>query len=195
MKTTETPLLTARFERALVYAAQLHRHQLRKVTSIPYVSHLLSVAALVLEDGGNEDEAIAALLHDAVEDRGGRKTLETIREKFGDGVASIVENCSESEIIPKPPWQERKLATIERQRQASPEVRRVVLADKLHNARSILSDLHRYGEEVWSRFQGGKERTLWFYHSLIEADKEAGSSFLTDELERVVKALEKFTKQ
>ncbi len=189
MKTTEKPLLTNRFERALVYAAQLHRNQVRKGTSIPYLSHLISVAALVLEHGGDEDEAIAALLHDAVEDRGGRRTLETIREMFGDGVASMVEDCTESEVIPKPPWRERKLATIERQRQASPEVRRVVLADKLHNARSILSDLHRYGEQVWNRFKGGKEGTLWFYHSLIEADQEAGSSFLTDELERVVKEL------
>ncbi|OKH21456.1 phosphohydrolase [Hydrococcus rivularis NIES-593] len=184
------PKLTSRFEEALIYATQLHACQIRKASGVPYISHLLSVTALVLEDGGNEDEAIAALLHDAIEDQGGDKIRQEIYQKFGESVASIVEECTESDTIPKPPWKERKLAAIARLRDASPQVRRVIIADKLHNARSILVDWHRYGEEIWTRFKGGKEGTLWFYRAIIESDRNRGFNVLTEELDRVVKQLE-----
>ena len=133
--------LTNRFEEALVYATQLHSHQTRKRTGTPYIAHLLSVTALVLEAGGEEDEAISALLHDAVEDQGGKKTLKEIQRRFGNKVAEIVLSCTDAYIFPKPPWQERKESYIAHLKEASPESKRVSLADKLHNARSILRDL------------------------------------------------------
>jgi (p)ppGpp synthase/HD superfamily hydrolase len=184
--------LTDRFERALVYATQLHNNQIRKGSGVPYISHLLGVTAIVLEDGGDEDEAIAALLHDAIEDQGGAATREAIRQQFGDRVISIVDGCTDAEVIPKPPWKERKEKYIEKMRFASAEVRRVSLADKLHNARSILADWYREGDEVWNRFKGGKEGTLWYYRSFINVCLEAGSSFALEELDRVVRQLEKF---
>ena len=188
----EKQLLSYMFEKALVYAAQLHAGQVRKTSNVPYISHLLSVAALVLEDGGSETEAIAALLHDAIEDQGGDETRREIYRQFGTEVGDIVEGCTESDIIPKPPWKERKLAAIAKLGSANASVRRVVMADKLHNARSLLTDLHRYGSSVWDSFKGGKDGTLWFYRSLVDADKQNGPSSLTDELERVIVRLEKF---
>jgi len=187
---TETPQLSTRFEVALVYATRLHANQVRKGSGIPYISHLLSVAALVLEDGGNEDEAIAALLHDAIEDQGGAKTREEIRQRFGGKVISIVDGCTESETLPKAPWKERKLNYLEKIRLAGLEVQRVSLADKLHNARSILADEDREGKEVWHKFTGGKEGTLWFYRSLLEVYQQKSFSFLTQELARVISRLE-----
>ena len=126
-------ILTDRFDRAFAFARHLHRDQFRKGTAIPYTAHLLAVAALVLEDGGDEDQAVAALLHDAVEDHGGLGRLEEIRQLFGERVAEIVEGCSDSFTIPKPPWRERKERYIEHLRHADAGVRRVSLADKLHN--------------------------------------------------------------
>jgi (p)ppGpp synthase/HD superfamily hydrolase len=187
---TETPQLSTRFETALVYAAQLHSHQVRKGSGVPYISHLLSVAALVLEDGGDEDEAIAALLHDAIEDQGGAKTREEIRQRFGEKVVNIVDGCSEDETLPKPPWKERKLNYLEKIRLASSEIRRVALADKLHNARSIVADWEREGEKVWQRFKGGKEGTLWFYRSFLEIYQQKVSNSFTQELERLIYRLE-----
>lgn len=191
MNQTNKPLLGDRFSQALVYASQLHNNQVRKGSNIPYISHLLSVTALVLEDGGTEDEAIAALLHDAIEDQGGDKTRQEIRIKFGDRVAQIIEGCTESEVIPKPPWKERKLATINKLRHASPEVRRVTLADKVHNARSILGDWYRIGDAIWERFKTGKAGTVWYLKSIAEVDKQLGSSYLGEELSRIVVQLEK----
>ncbi|MGF1979749.1 MAG: HD domain-containing protein [Nostoc sp. CmiSLP01] len=191
--TLAKPKLSSRFESALVYATRLHANQVRKGSDIPYVSHLLSVAALVLEDGGNEDEAIAALLHDAIEDQGGAKTREEIRQQFGEKVVTIVDGCTESEVIPKPPWKQRKQEHIERMRSASPEVRRVSQADKLHNIRSTLADWYREGEAVWHKFKGGKEGTLWYYRSLLAIYQETGSSFLCAELERAITLLEQVT--
>jgi (p)ppGpp synthase/HD superfamily hydrolase len=187
---TEKPKLSSRFEQALVYATQLHANQVRKGGDIPYVSHLLSVAALVLEDGGDEDEAIAGLLHDAVEDRGSVEIREAILVKFGERVVSIVDSCTESCTIPKPPWRDRKLGYIEQMRRASPSVLRVSMADKLHNARSILADIERVGESVWDKFKGGKAGTLWFYRSLLEIYRQTGSNFLVSEIERAVDRLE-----
>lgn len=187
---TETLQLTERFEQALVYATRLHAQQVRKGSGVPYISHLLSVAALVLENGGDEDEAIAALLHDAIEDQGGVPTREAIRQQFGERVTQIIDGCTESDTVPKPPWRDRKQRMIEYLRYASAEVRRVAIADKLHNARSTLAEYRREGEAVWQRFKGGKEGTLWFYRACIQADREAGSSPLTEEFERVVSQLE-----
>ena len=184
------PALTNRFEEALTYSAQLHARQRRKGTEIPYVSHLLAVASLVIEAGASEDEAIAALLHDAVEDQGGAATREEIRRRFGDAVVAIVDGCTDTDQEPKPPWRARKEAYIAHVRAASDSVRLVSSADKLHNARSILSDYRTCGEALWDRFTGGREGTLWYYRSLVGAYREGGGSPLVDELERVVVEIE-----
>jgi (p)ppGpp synthase/HD superfamily hydrolase len=185
------PKLTPRFEEALVYATRLHARQKRKGTETPYIAHLLSVAALVLEDDGDEDEAVAALLHDAVEDQGGRATREEIRRRFGNRVVRIVDGCTDAEGTPKPPWRERKERYIEHMRQASPEVRRVAIADKLHNARAILADFRGNGGVVWHRFNGGREGTLWYYRTLVQVFRQTGSGFMVEELDRVVSELER----
>jgi len=181
----------------LVYAARLHAKQIRKGTTIPYVSHLLSVASIVLEHGGNEVEAIAALLHDAIEDQGGAETREEIRRRFGDAVVSIVDGCTDAEVIPKPPWKERKEQYIARLSHASPSILLVSAADKLHNARAILGDYRALGENLWDRFNGGKEGTLWYYKSLVDAFKQAAAGTalapLIGELERVVGEIEKLS--
>ncbi len=130
--------MTSRFEDALVLAAQLHREQRRKGSNVPYVSHLLAVSSLVIEHGGDEDQAIAALLHDAIEDQGGPRARAEILRRFGERVTGIVEGCTDSQTIPKPPWKERKLAYIAGISEKSPSVLLVCAADKLHNARSIL---------------------------------------------------------
>jgi len=190
-------ILSQRFEDALVYAARLHAKQIRKGTTIPYASHLLSVASIVLEHGGNEIEAIAALLHDAIEDQGGTETREEIRRRFGDAVVSIVDGCTDAEVIPKPPWKERKEQYIARLSHASPSILLVSAADKLHNARAILGDYRALGENLWDRFNGGKEGTLWYYKSLVDAFKQAAAGTalapLIGELERVVGEIEKLS--
>ncbi len=183
--------ITHRFESALVYALHLHAQQKRKGTSIPYISHLLAVAAIVLEDGGSEDEAVAALLHDAIEDQGGEPIRQEIRRRFGDKVVEIVNGCTDTDETPKPPWLERKKKYLEHLRSASSEIVRVSAADKLHNARSVLSDLRRHGKLVWDRFKGGREGTLWYYRRLVQVFRENGPSFLVEELDRVVSELER----
>jgi (p)ppGpp synthase/HD superfamily hydrolase len=190
MLTTRTSQLTERFEEALVFAHQLHRLQVRKSSGVPYIAHLLSVTALVLEAGGSEDEAIAALLHDAVEDQGGAATREQIRQRFGEAVTAIVDGCTESDTIPKPPWRDRKQSYLEHLDHASPSVLRVSLADKLHNARSLLADYHQQGESIWTQFSGGKAGTFWFYRCLIEVYQERSASCQVQELERVMTQLE-----
>jgi (p)ppGpp synthase/HD superfamily hydrolase len=182
--------LTERFQDAFGLAFTLHAKQKRKGTDIPYISHLMGVTALVLEDGGDEDQAIAALLHDAVEDQGGLKTLEDIRQKFGHHVAEIVDGCSDAYTHPKPPWKQRKQAYLEHLQQASPAIVRVSLADKLHNARSIHADLQRNGASTWMRFNGGRDGTLWYYRSLIDIFRELSSSPMVAELQRVVQAID-----
>ena len=179
-----------RFEEALKYAARLHRAQVRKGTNIPYVTHLLAVAAIVGENDGTEDEVIAALLHDAVEDQGGAATRDEIRRRFGDSVATIVEGTSDTDVVPKPPWRERKQCYITHVGEAPRSVRLVSAADKLHNARSILADLRAEGEAAWRRFNAGKEDQLWYYRALVEALRAAGGTDdLVDELERVVEEI------
>src|SRR5579863_9659412 len=188
-------LLTPRFEEALVCATQLHAEQTRKGTTIPYISHLLAVTSLVLEQGGNEDEAIAALLHDAVEDQGGADAREKIRRLFGDTVVAIVDGCSDTDVMPKPPWRARKERYIARLRSVSPSVRLVSAADKLHNVRSILADYRIFGEVLWSRFNGGKAGTLWYYRAATDALREAGPSPLLDELDRTLTELERLANE
>jgi (p)ppGpp synthase/HD superfamily hydrolase len=176
-----------RYDEALAWASELHRNQKRKGTKIPYVSHLLAVSSLALEAGASEDEAIAALLHDAVEDQGGAPTLALVRERFGDVVAAIVAGCTDTDQDPKPPWRERKEAYLAHLPEAPASVRLVSLCDKLHNARSILADLRTHGPSVWDRFTGGKDGSLWYYRSLVEAYRRAGMSGpQLDELARTV---------
>jgi GTP pyrophosphokinase len=188
-----SPLLSPRFSEALLYAATLHATQIRKGTSIPYVSHVMAVCAIVLEHGGTEDEAIAALLHDAVEDQGGDATRQEIFRRFGDTVAKIVDGCTDADTTPKPPWRKRKERYVAHIAAASPPVRLVSAADKLHNARALLADYRECGEALWDRFTGGREGTLWYYRSLVDAYRIAGSSPLADELERTVSELERLT--
>jgi len=182
--------LTSRFEEALTYASRLHAGQYRKGTRIPYLTHLLSVASIALTHGANEDEAIAALLHDAVEDQGGAATREAIRRRFGDRVAEIVDGCTDAEVVPKPPWRPRKEAYIAHLGHASPSVLLVSASDKLDNARAILADYRLVGEPLWERFKGEKEGTLWYYRKLATAFRERGPTALVDELDRVVTELE-----
>lgn len=193
MNQTNKFLLSDHFEQALIYATRLHSNQVRKGSNVPYISHLLGVTALVLEDGGSEEEAIAALLHDAIEDQGGDKIRQEIKAKFGEIVAEIVEGCTESDTEPKPAWRERKLATIKKFRLVTPQVRRVILADKLHNARSILRHWYRIGDAIWERFKTGKAGTLWYFRSIVKVDRDNGSSYLGEELTRVIAELEKIS--
>lgn len=182
--------LTTQFELALVYATRLHADQTRKISDVPYIAHLLSVAALILEAGGTEEEAIAGLLHDAVEDQGGKSTREEIRQTFGETVVEIVDGCTEWDTYPKPPWEERKQRYLHNLRHASSSVRLVSLADKLHNARSLLADLRQHGSSIWSQFKAGREGTLWFYRELEKIYIETGSDFLTKEFSRVINELD-----
>jgi (p)ppGpp synthase/HD superfamily hydrolase len=172
------------FENALEYAARLHRDQRRKGTNIPYITHLLAVASIVGENGGTEDEVIAALLHDGPEDQGGLPTLEDIRGRFGDRVAEIVDGCTDTYEVPKPPWRERKERYLAHLADAPNSVRLVSSADKLHNARAVLSDYRILGEDLWTRFNGGKEGTLWYYRAVV--DTLRGGSPIVEELDRVV---------
>ena len=186
--------LTSRFEEALVYASRLHARQTRKASGTPYVAHLLGVAALVIEDGGDEDEAIAALLHDAIEDQGGDTARQEIRRRFGETVTSIVDGCTDAETIPKPAWRERKERFIISLDQASPEVLRVATADKLYNARSVLSAFRKDGETLWRQFNGGRDGTLWYYRAVTNALQENGSGQLVEDLDRAVTELEALAK-
>ena len=183
--------LGKRSRRALVYATKIHAGQMRKGGDIPYVSHLLAVSALVIEDGGSEDGAIAALLHDTVEDQGGAPRLRKIRKRFGMRVARIVEGCSDTDVQPKPPWRDRKNDYIRHLKEAPPEVIRVSLADKLHNARSILGDYRLEGERPWSRFPSPDAGPLWYYRALATEFRLKTSSPMVDELEHVITELER----
>ncbi|HTT34091.1 MAG TPA: HD domain-containing protein [Methylomirabilota bacterium] len=183
-------LVSKRFIEALTYAARLHAKQVRKRTARPYIGHLLSVTSIVIEYGGDEEMAIAALLHDAVEDQGGLPRLREIRRKFGERVARIVDGCTDSYGEPKPPWRERKLAYLDRVAQEQTDVRLVSAADKLSNARETLHELRVHGDSVFEKFEGKKEGTLWYYRALVEAYRKAGTGPLIDELDRVVTELE-----
>ncbi|MDE2234773.1 MAG: HD domain-containing protein [Gammaproteobacteria bacterium] len=183
-------MLTDRFSDALTYAEEVHRRQNRKGTEVPYVAHLLAVCALVLEHGGDEDQAIAALLHDMVEDQGGLARLNEIREKFGERVADMVAACSDAVTSPKPPWDQRKQKYLALLAEHDPAIRLVSCADKLHNARAILRDYESQGNEVWQRFNGGKQGTLWYYRSLADRYLALNLGPMAVELKRVVTRLE-----
>jgi (p)ppGpp synthase/HD superfamily hydrolase len=192
--TTTTPLLTRRFDEALLYASKMHRTQLRKDTAIPYFSHPLGVASLVLEHGGNEDEAIAALLHDVVEDCGGEPRLVEIHSQFGPAVADIVKGCTDGkpgEERIAATWLQRKVAYVEHLGSASPSVRLVSFCDKLHNARAILTDYVVIGDELWRRFNAGKENQMKYYRSLADASKGRVPQRVSDTLEQVVSEIER----
>jgi (p)ppGpp synthase/HD superfamily hydrolase len=186
--------LTDRFDRALIYATHVHGGQARKRTSTPYIAHLLAVAATVLEYGGSEDLAIAALLHDAVEDQGGAPRLEDIRNRFGDRVADIVHACSDSTIAnkPKEEWRIRKVHYLGRLEDLDQDTLLVSLSDKVHNARSILRDLRKpeIGEKVWERFNASKAETLWYYRALADAFGRLLPGQLSGELNEIVEVLE-----
>lgn len=158
--------LSPRFSKAFEFAFKAHAGQARKASTIPYIAHLMGVASLVLEAGGDEDLAMAALLHDVVEDCGGMPMLKEVRNRFGSRVAAIVDGCTDAYVIPKPEWHERKVSYINRLKKESADTRLVSAADKLNNLRSILSDYRSVGESVWSRFNGGREGTLWYYRTL-----------------------------
>jgi hypothetical protein len=183
--------LSDRFSRALAYATELHADQRRKVSGAPYVSHLLRVAGIALEHGADEDVAIAALLHDAVEDQGGKKTRQEIRRLFGKRVVQIVDGCTDTDQDPKPPWRARKEAYLARLGIASDSVRLVSASDKLDNARSILISYRQLGESLWDKFSGGRDGVGWYYRSVVATLKRAGTTPLVDELDRVVSELER----
>jgi (p)ppGpp synthase/HD superfamily hydrolase len=185
--------LGPRFQDAFLYAAEKHANQTRKRTDVPYISHLMAVAALVLEAGGDEDEAIAALLHDVVEDCGGVPVLEEVRRRFGGRVAEIVEGCTDAYTIPKPEWKQRKLDYLDTLRRASDDIRLVSAADKLHNVRTILADYRREGDRVWDRFSGRRDGTLWYYRAVLDVLQQGSPNRLIDELQRVVTELETVT--
>jgi (p)ppGpp synthase/HD superfamily hydrolase len=185
-----TAHLTRRFTEALDYAVAAHAGQLRNGTQLPYVSHLVSVAALVLDDGGDETQAIAALLHDVVEDQGGAPRLDDVRARFGAEVAAIVEACTDYDLGgERGPWRQRKQAYVDHIADMPPEVLRVSLADKLHNARAILRDYRADGEELWSRFTDGDQP--WYYRSLADAFARASDSPMVADLELTVGELER----
>ena len=188
--------LSEKFEEALIYATRVHVNQMRKKTRIPFVAHILGVTAIALEYGANETEAIAALLHDTVEDCGGAERLRDIREKFGDDVARIVDGCTDTYETPKPPWLERKRSYIEHLKDSDSSTRLVSASDKLHNTRAILAELRRHGLEVFNRFAGKKDGTLWYYRTLVTAFRQHGDhADLIDELDRVVSEIEKSVRE
>lgn len=189
-KKDESPPLGRRFEQALLFAARKHSRQKRKGTEIPYIAHLMAVASLVLGAGGDEDLAIAALLHDVVEDCGGAPMLEEIRGRFGARVGHVVGGCTDSFTDPEPPWRQRKEQYLGHLRAADADVRLVSTADKLHNARAILEDYRLLGEPVWERFRGRRDGTLWYYRALVKELLRKRPNRLAQELERVVKELE-----
>jgi len=184
--------LGERFDRAFALASTLHRSQRRKASDIPYVSHLMAVAALVLEHGGGEDDAIAALLHDAAEDQGGLATLERIRVEFGPRVAELIAGASDTFESPKPAWRARKERYLAHLREADEAALRLSLADKLHNARCTLVDVRAQGTSAWQRFSGGREGTLWYLGSVADIGRERGvHASLVRELDEVVALLQR----
>jgi (p)ppGpp synthase/HD superfamily hydrolase len=185
------PRLGPRLQRAFRYAAEKHEGQTRKQTAVPYLSHLMAVASLVLEAGGDEDMAVAALLHDVVEDCGGMPRLREVRKQFGPRVASIVEGCTDSFGEPKREWAERKKDYLREVKHADADTRLVSASDKLHNVRTILSDYRQHGEAIWVRFSGKKEGTLWYYRALSDEYQRRNRNRITRELALVVAELER----
>ena len=193
---TSTSTFSERFERALVYATVIHAGQVRKGTGVPYIAHLLGVTSIALEYGANEDEAIAALLHDAGEDAGGAGRIADIRRRFGDKAARIVEGCTDTIETPKPPWRERKEQYVGHLASADASTLLVSASDKIYNARAILRDVRRDGDAAFDRFNGKKDGSLWYYRALVSAFREHRDSKpgLIDELDGVVSEIERLAK-
>jgi (p)ppGpp synthase/HD superfamily hydrolase len=187
--------LGPRFLEAFLFAAEKHAGQVRKASTTPYIAHLMGVASLTLEFGGDEDMAIAALLHDVVEDCGGAPMLREVKKRFGRRVAKIVDGCTDSVVDPKPPWRERKETYIRHLKDADAETRLVSAADKLNNVRSILSDYREVGESIWARFNGGRDGTLWYYRALVREFKRGKPNRLIHELELAARELELLAKR
>jgi (p)ppGpp synthase/HD superfamily hydrolase len=197
--------ISKRFREAVDFTLDLHADHSRKTEGVPYIAHLFSVAALAMEHGADEDVAIAALLHDAVEDRGGRPTLERIRERFGERVARVVEGCTDSDAVDparKAPWRQRKQRYLEHLREADEAARLVSACDKLHNARCILADLLEQGQQVFLRFnrdeatlERKREAVLWYYRALAaelgRGGVGSGSRRVAGELGRVLAEIER----
>ena len=183
-------MLTGRFDEAFLFAHNIHRDQRRKGTSIRYISHLMQVSAIVVEYGGDEDQAIAALLHDAAEDQGGEPTLDEIRRRFGSGVAQIVFDCTDSWTEAKPDWKPRKEAYIAAMRARSQRSMLVSLADNTHNSEAIMSDFAMIGDRVWERFAGGAAGTRWYYSALVDVFEERLPGPLTNRLKRAIRGFD-----
>jgi GTP pyrophosphokinase len=185
--------LTPKFAEALRYAYGAHRGQPRKGTRIPYVSHPLAVAAIVLEDGGDETDAIAALLHDAVEDSGGLARRKDIEVHFGPEVTAIVRACTDTDKARKPPWRARKMRHLAHLGTAPARALRVAAADKLHNLRAILRDYRTEGDALWRRFRAPRGRTdiLWYHRRMLALFESRGPKSLAAELRRTLDELER----
>ena len=183
------PPLTARLAEALSFAIAAHDGQTRKGTDVPYVAHLLGVAGLALDAGGDEDVAVAALLHDVVEDTD--TTVDEVGARFGDRVAGIVAACSDTDVTPKPPWERRKTAYLDHLADpATPhDVLVVALADKLHNVRSIITEVRAFGPAAWDRFNRGADAQLWYYGRLVDILAARLPGALTDEFSIAVREL------
>jgi (p)ppGpp synthase/HD superfamily hydrolase len=185
------PALGKRLQKAFRYAAEKHAGQTRKQTAVPYLSHLMAVTSLVLEGGGDEDMAIAALLHDVVEDCGGAPRVREVRKMFGMRVAKIVEGCTDSFSDPKLPWIVRKEEYLKKLKREDAETRLVSASDKLHNVRTVIADYRQDGESIWKRFSGKREGTLWYYRALNDEFQRRKSNRITRELAIAVRKLEK----
>ena len=182
-----SPVPGDRFTDAFAYAVHLHARQARKSTSISYMTHLMAVCSLVLEDGGDENQAIAALLHDGPEDQGGLPILDEIQQRFGDDVRSLVDGLTDTLEDPKPKWLRRKREYLERLKDEPVSVLRVSLADKLHNLRSVATDLAIPGESVWKRFNAGRDAQAWYNCELLAVfEKRLPSSRNIPEFQRLV---------
>jgi len=187
------PKLGSRLQRAFRYAAGKHAGQTRKQTAVPYLSHLMAVTSLVLEAGGDEEMAIAALLHDVVEDCGGMPRLREIRRMFGPRVARIVEGCTDSFVNPKLEWIVRKGEYLKKLKHHDHETRLVSACDKLHNVRTVIADYRQDGERIWRRFNGGREGTLWYYRALNDEFQRKKGNRITRDLALAVAELERVT--
>ena len=188
----DEPLYSERLTEALRVAARLHARQRRKGGDVPYLSHLLGTCGIALDYGAGEDEAIAALLHDTIEDVQPTEAARAAVADFGPEVLRIVEGCTDSDTHPKPPWRERKEAYVAHIADLDAPILLVSAADKLHNARSIVTDLHRFGSATWGRFNGRRDGSLWYYRALVDAFRanRAHPSQLIDELDRTVTEME-----
>ncbi len=186
--------LSPRLQEALDYAIELHGRDTRKKSPVPVLAHLLAVCALVQQDGGDEDEAIAALLHDSLEDKPGETNPALLFDRFGPRVLALIQLATDTPADyaggPKAPWRERKERYLAHVRRADPATLRVTVADKIDNVRAMLADYQRFGESLWERFNAGKADQLWYYQSALAAYKEAGfKGPLLDELDRLVREL------